>query len=94
MPFVLELLEKLFALAGSVALALPFLRDQRLGWFLDRIKRAEPADEGAAEAQRDAEALVAALKQQFKPEDWRDGVIGVGCLLVSFLIGLVAVLVG
>ena len=92
MVFMLELAEKLFALAGGVALALPFLRDQRWRKVLDGIRQAQPGDPGAAEATERARAVVERQQQGFEPADWRDALIGVGCLCVSFAIGLVVVL--
>lgn len=91
---VLELAEKLFALAGGVALARPFLREQRWRHLLDAITQAKPDDAGAAEAKKGALSTVERHQQQFKPQDWRDGLIGVGCLCVSFTLGLVALLGG
>jgi hypothetical protein len=92
MVYALEILEKLLALAGSVALALPFFRDQRLQWLVDAIKQAQPSDAGAAEALEEAGSFVDVHKSGFKPRDWRDASIGVACLVLSFAIGLVAVL--
>lgn len=89
----ISLVEKAFALLGAIMLTRPYFRENRFRRILDVLAKVNPGTGGAETVIEGSKREANRGLEDFRPVDYRDSCIGIGLLILSFVLGTLAELI-